>query len=168
MPASSTEDGRRPGEVALGFDPAERPDATLCFIGHIRSPWAKGTAPKNLRAARETGEGARIELSPGFAPGLTGLEVGQAIQVLYWVDRGERDLIVQNPNHARGLKGVFALRSPVRPNPVALGTVVITSLDHAAGVIGIDATDAWDGTPVLDIKPWIGTVDTPPHWQPEP
>jgi tRNA-Thr(GGU) m(6)t(6)A37 methyltransferase TsaA len=161
MPGSSADREIRPGEVSLGFDPAEREDATLCFIGHIRSPWAKGTAPKNLRAARDTGESARIELLPGFADGLAGLSVGQAIQVLYWVDRGQRDLIVQTPNHGP-TRGVFALRSPVRPNPIALGTVVITSLDPEAGIIGIDATDAWDGTPVLDIKPWIDTVDTPP------
>jgi tRNA (Thr-GGU) A37 N-methylase len=70
---------------------------------------------------------------------------------------------VQNPRHADGPRGVFALRSPVRPNPIALGTVVITSLDRETGVIGIDAIDAFDGTPVLDIKPWIGTVDTPPR-----
>ncbi len=161
MPGSST-DGPREGEIALGFDPGERIETGLCFIGCIRSPWRRGTAPRNLRAARETGEGARIELLPGYAPGLLGLEVGQAIQVLYWVDRGRRDLIVQTPRHTGGPRGVFALRSPVRPNPIALGTVVITALDREAGVIGIDATDAYDGTPVLDIKPWIDTVDVPP------
>jgi tRNA-Thr(GGU) m(6)t(6)A37 methyltransferase TsaA len=161
MPGSSP-DGPRPGEVALDFDPATRADARLSFIGLIRSPWVKGTAPRNLRAARETGKGAEIELLPAYAPGLAGLSVGQAIQVLYWVDRGRRDLIVQAPRHADGPRGGFALRSPVRPNPIALGTVVITALDPERGVIGIDATDAWDGTPVLDIKPWIQTVDTPP------
>jgi tRNA-Thr(GGU) m(6)t(6)A37 methyltransferase TsaA len=165
MPGSSTEDAPRPGEVALGFDPGARTDATLCFIGHIRSPWGKGTAPKNLRAARETGEGAQIVLNPEYVPGLTGLKIGQAIQVLYWVDRSTRGLIVQTPRHADGPRGVFALRSPVRPNPIALGTSVITSLE--ANTIGIDATDAWDGTPVLDIKPWISTVDVPPDWRPE-
>jgi tRNA-Thr(GGU) m(6)t(6)A37 methyltransferase TsaA len=161
MPGSST-DAARPGEVALGFDPGTRVEAGLCFIGHVRSPWGPGTAPKNLRAARETGEAARIELLPEFAPGLRGLEVGQAIQMLYWVERGRRDLIVQAPRHTDGARGVFALRSPVRPNPIALATVVITSLDHETGVVGIDATDAFDGTPVIDIKPWIDTVDVPP------
>jgi tRNA (Thr-GGU) A37 N-methylase len=67
---------------------------------------------------------------------------------------------VQVPRHADGPRGTFALRSPVRPNPIALATAVITSLDGAT--IGIDATDAFDGTPVLDIKPWIDTVDVPP------
>lgn len=156
----------REGEVALPFDPATRIDAGLSFIGHIRSTWGPGTAPRNLRAARETGAGARIDLLPGYGAGLDGLEIGQAIQILYWVDRGVRDLVVQSPRHGGGPKGTFALRSPVRPNPIALGTVVITTLDRDAGVIGIDATDAWDGTPLLDIKPWIGTVDVPPAWPP--
>jgi tRNA-Thr(GGU) m(6)t(6)A37 methyltransferase TsaA len=163
MPGSSTDKSPRPGEVALGFDPAGRAEAGLCFIGRIRSTWEKGNAPRNLRAARESEKGARIELFPEYVPGLDGLDVGQAIQLLYWVDRGQRDLIVQNPRHADGPRGVFALRSPVRPNPIALGTVVITSLDRETGVIGIDAIDAFDGTPVLDIKPWVGTVDTPPR-----
>lgn len=140
-------------------------DAGLTFIGHIRSPWSKGHAPKNVRQARETGQGARIEFLPDYLPALTGLEVGQAIQLLYWVDRGQRDLLVQSPKHAGGPRGTFALRSPVRPNPIALATVVITSIDGPT--IGIDATDAFDGTPVLDIKPWIGTVDVPPGWRGE-
>lgn len=158
---------RREGEIALPFDPATRAEAGITFVGRIRSPWGKGTAPKNLRLARETGQGARVELDPVYAPALTGLKVGQAIQLLYWVDRGERDLLIQNPHHDRGIKGTFALRSPVRPNPIALGTVVITSIDMETGVLGIDATDAWDGTPVLDIKPWFDSVDVPPGWHPD-
>lgn len=157
--------GARPGEVALGFDPGDRVDAGLTFIGRIRSPWSKGNAPKNIRQARETGEAARIELDPAYAPALTGLKVGQAVQLLYWVDRGERDLIVQTPAHADGPRGTFALRSPVRPNPIALATVLITGIDGA--VVEIDAIDAFDGTPLLDIKPWIETVDVAPGWHPE-
>lgn len=164
---SATTGPAREGEALLPFDPAERIEAGITFIGTIRSPWAKGTAPRNLRAARETGEPARIELHDGYATALAGLSVGQAIQLLYWVDRGERALALQRPAHADGPRGTFSLRSPVRPNPIALGTVVITALDIEAGVIGIDAIDAWDGTPVLDIKPWIASVDVPPGWRPE-
>ena len=58
---------------------------------------------------------------------------------------------------------MFTLRSPVRPNPVAMAAVTITSLDMQAGVIGIDATDAFDMTPVIDIKPWMGGIDIPPE-----
>ena len=150
----------------MPFDPAERAEAGLVFIGHIRSSWAKGTAPKNIRQARETGSPAKVELLPDYAPALKGLAVGQAIQLLYWVDRGQRDLLLQAPLHVDGPKGTFALRSPVRPNPIALATPIITGLDPKTGVIDIDAIDAFDGTPVLDIKPWIETIDVPPGWQP--
>jgi len=156
-------DTPRPAEQRLPFDPAAHADASLAFIGVLRSDWQKGDAPRNLRQARERGGGAaRIELKPGYAAGLRGLEVGRAIWLLLWFGRARRDLIVQAPAHAAGPRGTFALRSPVRPNPVAMELVRITSLDAARGVIGVDATDAFDGTPVLDIKPWIASIDTPP------
>lgn len=160
---SEKDDGIREGEERLPFDPAETDGPRVAFIGRIRSPWEKGTAPRNIGRARETGQGARIELEPGYAPGLTGLKPGQPIIVMYWMDRGRRDLIVQNPHHTDGTRGTFALRSPARPNPIAMSTVRITSLDMDKGVIGIDAIDCYDGTPVVDIKPWLKTVDMPPR-----
>jgi tRNA-Thr(GGU) m(6)t(6)A37 methyltransferase TsaA len=157
-------DAPREGERLLPFDPGARADASLCFIGHIRSPWGPETdTPKNIGRARETGQPARIELAEGFGAGLAGLSVGQPIIVITWMHLGRRDLIVQAPRHADGPRGTFALRSPRRPNPVAMSTVRITSIDPEAGVIGIDATDAFDGTPVVDIKPWLETVDLPPR-----
>ncbi len=75
-------------------------------------------------------------------------------------------MLLQAPKHVDAPRGTFALRSPVRPNPIALATVLITGLDAAQGVIDIDAIDAFDGTPVLDIKPWIETVDVAPGWHP--
>ncbi|MEM9755324.1 MAG: tRNA (N6-threonylcarbamoyladenosine(37)-N6)-methyltransferase TrmO [Pseudomonadota bacterium] len=163
MPASST-DAPRPGEVALAFDPADRVDAGLCFVGAIRSPWTKENAPRNVREARERGGAFAIELLPDYAKALDGLAVGQAIQMLYWAQNRRRDLLTQTPRHSGGQRGTFALRSPVRPNPILLATVVITAIDGAT--LGIDATDAIDGTPLLDIKPWIDTVDVPPDWRP--
>ncbi len=153
----------RDGEVALGFDPAERKDAAITFIGVLQSDWAPGEAPKNLRQSREAGGGrGRVVISRPYRDGLHGLQVGQAIWLVLWFDRARRDLIVQAPRHADGPRGTFALRSPVRPNPIALEAVRITSLDHEAGEIGIDVTDAFDGTPVLDIKPWLDGIDIPP------
>lgn len=155
--------GIRPGEVQLPFDPGARDDARVAFIGRIRSPWQPGDAPRNVRQARERGcKGARIELAEGYGPALKGLEVGQPIWVLTWMDRSRRDLAQQKPGHVDGARGTFTLRSPARPNPVAMSAVRITALDEAAGIIGIDATDAFDGTPVIDIKPWIESVDVPP------
>lgn len=152
----------RDGEVALGHDPGAAPDAGITFIGHIRSPWSRGDCPKNIGRARETGRGARIELHPDYAPALSGLTVGQPILLQYWMDRARRDLVMQAPRHADGPRGTFALRSPNRPNPISVSTVVITALDPDSATIGIDAIDCFDGTPVVDIKPWLETVDAPP------
>lgn len=153
----------REGEEQLDFDPGDRAQAGITFIGHIRSDWARGNSPRNLVQSRERGGGhARIELDPAYARGLTGLRPGDWIWVLYWMDRGRRDLIVQAPGHRPEPRGVFALRSPVRPNPIAMAAVRITSLDAETGVIGIDATDAFDRTPVVDIKPWMDGIDIPP------
>lgn len=158
------EDDIRPGEQRLGFDPALTVDATLAFVGRIRSGWSRGNAPRNVRQARERDPtGARIELGPGYRDALTGLQPGQAIWVLTWMHGARRDLARQWPGHADGPRGTFALRSPARPNPVAISAVRITDLDEERGLIGIDATDAYDGTPVLDIKPWLASVDIPPE-----
>ncbi|PJE36612.1 tRNA (N6-threonylcarbamoyladenosine(37)-N6)-methyltransferase TrmO [Pseudooceanicola lipolyticus] len=159
--------GIRGGETLLGFDPAAQDDASLAFIGVLRSDWQPGSCPRNIRQAREAGGGgARIELAPGYASALAGLQVGQVIWLLTWMDRSRRDLALQSPAHADGPRGTFSLRSPARPNPVAMSAVRITALVAEAGVIGIDASDAYDGTPVIDLKPWIATVDVPPEEQP--
>ncbi len=152
---------KREGEVSLPFDPADSDGPRVAFIGRVRSRWQPGDAPRNIASAREAGSEARVELAPGYAPGLQGLEVGQHIVLIYWMDRGRRDLIVQTPRHVDHPRGVFSLRSPVRPNPIAMSTVRVTALDKESGVIGIDAIDCFDGTPVVDIKPWIDTIDMP-------
>ena len=153
----------RDGEIQLDFDPAQRTEAGVTFIGHIRSDWSRGNSPRNITQARDAGGGKpRIELAPGYEAGLQGLDIGRPVWVLYWMDRGRRDLIVQSPRHAPELRGVFALRSPARPNPIAMAAVIITSINHQTGVVGIDATDAFDRTPVVDIKPWMAGIDVPP------
>lgn len=152
-----------PGEVSLSFDPARiADDAHLRFIGRLRSPWARGNCPKNLREAREQGGAFRVEIDPPFRPGLRGLAPGMPVILLYWTGLARRDMIVLNPAHREGPTGVFALRAPSRPNPVAVGVVRLLSLDPGAGVLEVDALDAFDGTPLLDIKPWLPSVDVPP------
>lgn len=155
----------RPGEIAASVDPGETAeDARLMFIGRIRSPWrTRDDCPKNLRLARERGQPARIEIDPPWREGLRGLDQHRRIVVLYWMHRARRDLIVQKPRHSDRLHGVFSLRSPVRPNPIALAVVQLLDLNIPEGEIGIDAIDCLDGTPVLDIKPYTPTVDFVPE-----
>jgi tRNA-Thr(GGU) m(6)t(6)A37 methyltransferase TsaA len=159
-------DPPRPGEIRAPFDPALRSDAGVVFIGHLSTPWRKGDCPKNLTEARararaQTGRfSARVE--PEYRPALTGLEAGAKVILLYWMAGSRRDLLVQAPSHRPDPRGTFALRSPARPNPIALAAVTVLSVDATAGVVEVDALDAFDGTPLLDIKPWLPGVDIPP------
>ena len=157
--------GKRDGETALDHDPAsEANDAKLCFIGVVRSPWKqRGTCPKNMNAAREAGLRATVELEEEFRPGRAGLAGYSHAALLTWFDRSERNLIVQKPRHALEAKGVFALRSPARPNPIGLHMVKLLGVNVEAGILTLDAIDALDGTPVLDIKPYFASTDAFPE-----
>ena len=155
----------REGEVALEIDPAALPgDGHVVFIGHVASPWLRRQdCPKNTRAARETGRPATVIVDAPYRAGLRGLEGASHVIVLTWLDRSPRNLIVQKPRHASEAKGVFALRSPLRPNPVGLHVVRLLSLDPDAGELTLEVIDVLDGTPVIDLKPYFATVDSIPE-----
>jgi tRNA-Thr(GGU) m(6)t(6)A37 methyltransferase TsaA len=152
---------KRPGEIAVDNDPAQSADdGRVVFIGRISTPWkSRAECPKNLRQARERGENAIVEVDMPWRPGLAGLESVSHVILLYWMHEARRDLIVQSPRHRPEPTGVFALRSPVRPNPIALATVRVIEVDIEHGRLTIDGIDCIDGTPLLDIKPWIDSVD---------
>lgn len=153
----------RPGEIALPFDPAERkPDAGLVFIGRVQTPWTERSGcPRNMGQARERGKPAVIIIEKDWRAGLVGLAAGDWIQVLVWAHKARRDLILQAPKHRDKPVGVFSLRSPVRPNPILLSLTRIRAMDRDAGEIEVDALDALNGSPVVDIKPFISSADQP-------
>lgn len=155
---------QREGEIALAGDPAaQSSDAGLAYIGRIASPWKlREDCPKNMNAARERGGGAFVIVDAPYRPGLAGLAGFSHVVVLSWFEQAPRNLIVQKPRHASDAKGVFALRSPARPNPIGLHVAGIVSLDFEAGRIELDAIDALDGTPVIDLKPYFASVDAFP------
>lgn len=152
----------RPGEVRLPFDPAGKADANLAFIGRARTPWQATDCPKNIAQARARGAAAWLEIDAPYRAGLEGLAPGMPLVVLSWLDRAPRTLIRQAPRHRDSPAGTFALRSPVRPNPIGLSVVHCTGLDIAAGRVEIDALDVLDATPLVDLKPWLASVDAPP------
>jgi tRNA-Thr(GGU) m(6)t(6)A37 methyltransferase TsaA len=160
--------GKRDGEQALPFDPATvRGNDHVVFIGRIRSPWkGRQDCPKNMDAARERGGGATLEIDLPFRPGLEGLQGFSHIAVLTWLDRSPRNLLLQKPRHAAVAKGVFALRSPARPNPVGLHIARLAALDIPAGRITLDAIDVLDGTPIIDLKPYFASTDSIPDATP--
>lgn len=154
----------REGEEVLAIDPASMPvDGHVVFIGRIASPWSeRQSCPKNMRAARETGQPASLLVEAPFRDGLRGLERVSHVIILSWLHLSARNLIVQKPRHASETSGIFALRSPVRPNPIGLHIAKLVSLDIAAGRLELEAIDAIDGTPIVDIKPYFVSVDSVP------
>ncbi len=152
---------QRDGEVALQGDPAtDADDDRLAYIGRIASPWKlREDCPKNMNAARERGGTATVTVDTPYRAGLAGLAGFSHVVILSWFEQAPRNLIVQKPRHASDAKGVFALRSPARPNPIGLHVARIVALDVEQGVIELDAIDALDGTPVIDLKPYFASVD---------
>lgn len=128
-------------------EPRLRPIGVL--HGDIRS---RGEAPKNYSESDRRGT---IEIFPEYLDGLDGIEAGQTIVVLFWLDRSERDTLKVYPrgDRSRGLRGVFATRSPMRPNPIAISELKVLAVDgNRLEVIGLDILD---GTPIIDIKKQI-------------
>ena len=143
----------RDGEVAIAL-PA-RFDAGLHYVGVIHTPWKRRTdCPKN---GRESTAVCTIEVAKPYEAALAGIESFSHLVVVYFMDRARRDLVIQMPRHLAIPRGTFALRSPVRPNPIALSVVRLVKVEgHTLSVVGIDCID---GTPLLDLKPYLPTVD---------
>lgn len=159
-----TAEDRKAGEVWLDEQTLSEPgDATLRFIGRVQSSWSSTTpTPRNPQAARERGEPAAIEIFPAFRAGLLGLERFSHVIVLAWLDRASRRPLVITPPYADTPRGVFALRSPVRPNPIGLSVCRLLQLDRDAGRLDLDAIDFLDGTPIIDLKPYRPGIDAVP------
>jgi tRNA-Thr(GGU) m(6)t(6)A37 methyltransferase TsaA len=148
--------GLREGEIATELP--ERFDASLYYIGRIRTPWKRREdCPKN---PRETEAVCTIVLDARWAEGLRGLEGVSHVVVLYWMDQARRDLVLQAPHHYSERRGTFALRSPVRPNPIAVSVARLVRIDgNELSVVGLDCLD---DTPLLDIKPYFASTDSVP------
>ncbi|MBO9460621.1 tRNA (N6-threonylcarbamoyladenosine(37)-N6)-methyltransferase TrmO [Roseibium aggregatum] len=137
----------RPHEISV---PIEEPDdARLFFIGRIHTPWKdRKDCP---RQGKVDGPECRIEIFEPWVPALKGIEEYDRIELLYWLDKARRDLIVQNPAHSDNIFGTFALRSPVRPNPI--GTVLAKLVSVDGPNLIVRGLDCLDGTPLIDLKP---------------
>ena len=104
-----------------------------------------------------------IEIDPEYKDGLMGLDQNSHIIVFSWFHESDtpqkRETLQVHPRRdkANPLTGVFATRSPVRPNPISISACRILSIDGT--VIRVDDIDAFDGTPVIDIKPYVPRLD---------
>ncbi len=148
------ENALRPGEQAVALP--EATDAGIYFIGTIRTPWrTRSECPK--RGSLD-GPVCSLVIDERWRAALTGLDAHRQLQVLYWMHRARRDLVLQAPRHAGKLAGTFTLRSPMRPNPIASSIVALVAIhDTTVEVRGLDCLD---GTPLVDLKPdWTATSE---------
>ena len=147
----------RPGEVAVelpaGFD------AGIYFIGRIHTPFkTRQDCPRNTAQSDAVG---RVEVDPRYAAGLKDLQLHSHVILLYWMDQARRDLVEQVPGHLDRARGTFAIRSPVRPNPIALAVVELVGIEGST--LTVRHVDCIDGTPLLDIKPYFASTDSFPQ-----
>lgn len=124
-------------------------------IGHVRSPYReKKDAPRQGRLLDTVSE---IVIDERYLSGLDDIEKKPHLIILSWFDRADRTRLRATPPHEGIEHGVFATRSPDRPNPVAFS--VVDLLGRQGNVLQVRGLDALDGTPVVDIKPYVPDLD---------
>jgi tRNA-Thr(GGU) m(6)t(6)A37 methyltransferase TsaA len=132
----------------------QREQYPLYPIGHIRSALrTPGDAP---RQGSEGAPDAWLEVDPAYARALDGITAGDRLIILTWLHRADRGVLEVHPrgDPKNPLAGVFATRSPDRPNPLGLHPVTVRTI--AGTRLRIGPIEAIDGTPVVDIKPVLG------------
>jgi tRNA-Thr(GGU) m(6)t(6)A37 methyltransferase TsaA len=137
----------RQNEVAVEAPPPD--DAGLVFIGRIRTPWS--SRMMTPRQGRPDGPVCRIEIFEPWRAALDGVDKFEWLEVLYWLHLARRDLVKQSPADDGAVRGTFALRSPVRPNPIGSAIAVLVGVEGFE--VLVRGMDCVDGTPLLDIKP---------------
>ena len=127
-------------------DRAERL-VTFAPIGYVQNDFDAPTTPETIAAAE-----SRIVVAPEFVEGLTGLEAGQQVMIIFHFHLVQSYDLLQHPrgDPSRPRQGVFALHTPRRPNPI--GVTVVDLLSVEGDVLRVRGLDALNGTPVLDIK----------------
>jgi tRNA-Thr(GGU) m(6)t(6)A37 methyltransferase TsaA len=137
--------------VQFSSDQMRSPSYTIAPIGIVRSELTQlEDAPMQ---GDEGAPAAWLELHPPVAPGMAGIKAGDELIVLTWLHLAERDVLQVHPRGDlnRPLTGVFATRSPDRPNPIGLHRVTV--LEVAERRLRVSPLEAIDGTPIVDIKP---------------
>jgi tRNA-Thr(GGU) m(6)t(6)A37 methyltransferase TsaA len=136
---------------------SEPADMHLVAVGRVESTLRdRASAPKQ---GDEGAPDAWLAFEPSVADALDGIAAGDELLVLTWLDRARRDVLRVYPRGdvTRGEHGVFATRSPDRPNPIGLHRVTVAEVDGAR--LRVSGLEALDGTPVVDVKPLLRTVD---------
>jgi tRNA-Thr(GGU) m(6)t(6)A37 methyltransferase TsaA len=137
-----------------------------------------------IGTVRRSGDSIHLQIDEPFRPALKQLEHFSHVMVFWWADRFEdeqyRNRLQSRPPYAEEhLTGVFVMRSPYRPNPIAMTTCKLLASDEETGVVSVSGIDAFDGTRVVDLKAYFPVCDRVrdvhipewlsdwPEWMPE-
>jgi tRNA (adenine37-N6)-methyltransferase len=134
---------------------AETMNFEIRQIGYVRSPYKEKKDAR--RQGRLSDTVSEIVIDEQYLPGLEDVEKKTHLFVLSWFDRADRTMLKATPPHEKIEHGVFATRSPNRPNPVGLSVVDLLGMN--GNVLTVHGLDALDGTPVVDIKPYSPDID---------
>jgi tRNA-Thr(GGU) m(6)t(6)A37 methyltransferase TsaA len=137
----------REGEVAVEMPKPD--DAGLVFIGRICTPWR--SREETPRQGSHAGPVCRLEIFEPWVPALKGVEFYENLEVIYWLHRSQRNLVLQSPKNNGSTRGTFSLRSPVRPNPI--GTSIVKFVGVEGSTVLVRGLDCIDETPLIDLKP---------------
>ena len=124
-------------------------------IGVIHTPFAEGDAVPTQ--SWRSGAAGWVEIYPEFAEGLDDIEGFSHIYLIFVFDRSSGYSLKVVPYRETSLRGLFATRSPHRPNPIGLSLVRL--LGREGPILRIEGADMLDGTPLLDIKPFVLNFD---------
>ena len=128
-------------------------------IGVIHSPYQEKEGTPHQ--GRQENRVCTIELYEKYEPGLLDIDTFTHLFVLYWQDRSDRSILQTKTPWGPETHGVFATRSPNRPNPI--GLCVVDFLARDGRFVKVSGLDALDGSPVIDIKPYSAAIDSHPE-----
>ena len=137
----------REGELTVEMPKAS--DASLVFIGRIRTPWT--SREDTPRQGSHNGPVCRLEIFEPWVPALKGVDFYNHLEVIYWLHHSRRNLVLQSPKKNGLTRGTFSLRSPVRPNPI--GTSIVKLVGIEGNTVLVRGLDCLDQTPMIDLKP---------------
>jgi len=128
----------------------------LTPIGIIHTPFKQAAGTPIQPSVADGAEGT-VEVFPDYAEGLRDLDGFDRIWLLYWFDRAREPRMLVKPYMDTVKHGIFAVRAPARPNPIGLSCVRLVAVDGA--MLSVADIDILDGTPLLDIKPYVPRFD---------
>ena len=139
----------------------ETPALTLTPIGTLHTPWhTLADCPRNGRQPAPVPT-CTAHVLPAFQEGLSSLDGFSHLILLYWLAEAKPSTMVFTPPFDAMPRGVFATRTPSRPNPIGLSVVAFDGY-YAPGVLAVRYLDCLDGTMLIDIKPYLPTTDSEP------